>query len=159
MRRLLIDNNIWAASEKAYPDVVNFLVGAFNHGDLIYMSRIIHMELLSFYEIDTNEKIKQSRNDIIKCVDEFLEVDEEVALKAAEIRRTAKLNGKSAPKGPDAIIAATACLNDLILVSNNDKDFVWASEQYGFNLLNPVTDKDDYKTFCDQYEAKKKAGL
>ena len=55
-------------------------------------------------------------------------LDEPVILKAIEIRKFNKL------KLPDAIIAATALINNFTLITRNEKDF---SNIEGFNLLNP----------------------
>lgn len=159
--KVLIDNNIWVADEKGYPDVVMYIEYLLKDevDSEILMSQVIHMELLSFSEIETNKKIKEGREGYIKLVDVMLEVDEKTFLLAAEIRRKAKLAGNSAPKGPDALIAAAASIHNLTLVSNNEKDFLWASTNYKFDYVNPIKDKDHYKAFCDKYEDDKKKGL
>lgn len=159
--KMLIDNNIWAADEKGYPDVVKYIADLLED-DVdaeIYMTQVIHMELLSFSEIEINEKIKEGREGYLRLVDVMLEVDEKTFLLAAEIRRKAKLAGNSAPKGPDALIAASAILHNLTLVSNNDKDFLWASANYSFEYLNPIKDKEHYQAFCVKYEDNKRNGL
>ncbi|MCL6587919.1 MAG: PIN domain-containing protein [Anoxybacillus sp.] len=56
-------------------------------------------------------------------VDEIIDITSPIAMKAGEIRRKAKLLGRRVPKGPDALIAATAIVHRIPLVSNNDKDF------------------------------------
>jgi hypothetical protein len=61
------------------------------------------------------------------------------------------------PKGPDALIAAPAIVYNIPLVSNNDRDFVWISRQFGFTLINPIQDNEVYQQFQDAY--KKKRGL
>ncbi|MDN4075309.1 type II toxin-antitoxin system VapC family toxin [Fictibacillus terranigra] len=48
-------------------------------------------------------------------------MDEETVVLAAEIRRKGKLDGVKV-KAPDAIIAATASIHQIKLVSHNDKD-------------------------------------
>ncbi|MCP3763774.1 PIN domain-containing protein [Domibacillus sp. A3M-37] len=150
--RYLIDNNVWAAHEKSYPDVVHFILESIQNDDLLYMNRVIHMELMSFYEVETIPAVRTGREGFVQLVDEMIELDEKIAVLAAEIRRKAKVAGRSAPKGPDAIIAATAKIHNLILVSNNDKDFVWASKNFGFQYFNPVTDQADYQNHCKVFE-------
>lgn len=160
MTKVLVDNNIWAAHEKKYPDAVVYIDNQIiENEDEIYMTRIIEMELLSFSEIETNSTIKKNRERYLTFVDVMLEVDVQTTYLAAEIRRKAKLAGRSAPKGPDALIAAAASIHKLILISNNDKDFLWASKHYGFEYVNPISDKEHYKAFCDKYEEDKKNRL
>ena len=55
-------------------------------------------------------------------------LDEPIIIKAIETRKTYKT------KLPDAIIAATALINGLTLISSNIKDF---KNIQGLNLLNP----------------------
>jgi predicted nucleic acid-binding protein len=117
------------------------------------------MELMSFSEIETNDIIKANREKYLTFIDEMLELDSQTTNLAAEIRRKAKLAGRTAPKGPDALIAASASIHKLILISNNNKDFQWASENYNFTYINPIRDKEHYKAFCVKFEADKKNGL
>lgn len=56
------------------------------------------------------------------------ELDKEIKLKTIELRKSGKI------KLPDAMIAATALVNELILISRNSADFTWIN---GLNLLNP----------------------
>lgn len=159
-RKVLIDNNIWAADEKGYHEVVDYIEYLLKD-DVdaeIYMTRIIEMELLSFSEIETNPQIKEGREGYIQLVDHMLEVDKNTTHLAAQIRRKAKLAGRSAPKGPDALIAASASLHNLTIVSNNDKDFLWASKQsdFKFEYINPIKDNEAYREYCRLYEEAKK---
>jgi hypothetical protein len=50
MSGYLIDNNVWTAHEKGYPDFVNFVYNLIEDNQVLYMNRIIQMELLSFSE-------------------------------------------------------------------------------------------------------------
>jgi predicted nucleic acid-binding protein len=59
-------------------------------------------------------------------------IDNDIILQAIKIRRVTKI------KLPDAIIAATAMVNDLILISDNDIDFNKV-EPLGLMYLNPRT--------------------
>ncbi|WP_404429539.1 PIN domain-containing protein [Sutcliffiella horikoshii] len=159
MSKVLIDNNIWVAHEKMYPDAVSYINQTIENEYEICMTRIIEMELLSFSEIETNPLVKDNREKYFLLIDEMFEIDGQTTKLAAEIRRKAKLAGRTAPKGPDALIAATASIHKLILVSNNDKDFQWASKNYGFTYINPILNKAHYKAFCNQFEVEKQNGL
>lgn len=64
---------------------------------------------------------------------EVFALDEPVIIKTIEIRKTSKT------KLPDAIIAATAIVNKLVLITRNTRDF---SEIEGLNILNPFEIKD-----------------
>ncbi len=86
----------------------------------------------------------------------MIEITEEVSFQAAEIRRKSKIAGRSVLKGPDAIIAATAKIHNLILVSNNDRDFIWASKNFSFQYMNPIQDKQAYSAFVRAFEENKK---
>ena len=59
-------------------------------------------------------------------------INEEIIEWAILIRKKTKI------KLPDAIIAATAIINDYILLSDNDKDF-FKVEPMGLKYLNPKT--------------------
>ena len=78
------------------------------------MSVITRMELLSWPGADTNQTA---------VLEKFIDgsfvyaLDEPVIVKAIEIRKTNKT------KLPDAVIAATALINGLTLISINTKDF------------------------------------
>lgn len=61
----------------------------------------------------------------------ILPLTDAVADKAIELKRKRKI------KLPDAVIAATALVNDMTLVSRNDDDFQKIS---GLKYLNPFTD-------------------
>lgn len=60
----------------------------------------------------------------------ILRVDDEIIKRTIDIRKKYKL------KIADAIIAATAIVNGLTLVSNNDKDF---KKVHGLKYLNPTS--------------------
>ena len=58
-----------------------------------------------------------------------LSMSEEILLKTVEIRRKAKI------KLPDAVIAATAIIHNLTLLSDNDSDFLKVGE---LKYINPT---------------------
>ena len=157
MSRKLIDNNIWVAHEMNYPDAVSYINLSIENEDILVINTVIQMELLSHFEIETDNQIKEGREAYIyQMADEIIEIDGKIALKAGEIRRKAKTAGRKVPKGPDALIAATAIIHDLVLVSNNDKDFVWASNEFGFTLFNPIRDNEHYKKYQIDYKKNKR---
>jgi predicted nucleic acid-binding protein len=80
----------------------------------LQMSVIVKMELLSFQDGGMREQIIKE----IVNTSEILLLTEEIIDKTIEIRRKTKV------KLPDAIIAATAIVNKMTLISCNDSDFL-----------------------------------
>lgn len=89
------------------------------------ISVISEIELLSW-----NTKNKDDLKILQGFVDDIhvIELDKTIKRETANIRKTYKV------KLPDAIIAATAISNQLILITRNDKDF---SKINGLKLFNP----------------------
>ncbi len=89
------------------------------------ISVITRMELLSWSGI--NEQQSSILTSFIEDSDVF-PLDEPIILKTIEIRKSYKT------KLPDAIIAATAIVNNLPLITRNTKDF---SGIEGLKVVNP----------------------
>ncbi|NOU19277.1 MAG: type II toxin-antitoxin system VapC family toxin [Bacteroidales bacterium] len=74
----------------------------------------------------------------IKIVEEFLAgseihfINDDIIMRAIQIKKETRI------KLPDAIIAATAMVNNFILLSDNDKDFLKV-KPLGLNYINPKT--------------------
>ncbi len=89
------------------------------------ISVIVRMELLSWTEATLQQ---------LQVLQEFINgstvfgLEEKIILKAIEIRKSAKV------KLPDAIIAATAFTNELVLITRNANDFKNISN---LQVLNP----------------------
>lgn len=156
----LVDTNIWIGHSINYPDAVSYIDNELiAKGKTIAINRVIQMELLSHEDIENIKAVRDTfENYIENMADVIYELDEQIALKAAEIRRKAKVANKKVPKGPDALIAATAAVLGIPVVSNNDKDFIWASTHpdFSFKYINPINDNEDYKLFQDALKASKK---
>lgn len=58
-----------------------------------------------------------------------------LGIDAEIIKQTIKIRKKYKLKIPDAIIAATAMVNDFVLISDNDKDFL---KIHGLQYVNPA---------------------
>jgi len=89
-----------------------------------FISVITYMEILSY-----NFSSKSEENFIIELLDLFkvVYINRETADEAIEIRK------KNRIKLPDAIIAATAIINELFLVTRNIDDF----KNVAVNIINP----------------------
>lgn len=116
-----------------------------------YLDNIFPAEALSFMDSVVDEDSKVSCITKIELLawnppspadirirEEFLEgteiqfINDEIINRAVQIRKETKI------KLPDAVIAATALAHDLILLSDNDKDFTKV-ETLGLKYLNPKT--------------------
>ena len=90
----------------------------------VNLSVITKIELLSF---DNEDELKNI--DRLLVISRIFSLDDEIVDKTIEVRRKYKL------KLPDAIIAATAMINNLILVTHNKKDF---KEIRGLKIIDPL---------------------
>lgn len=91
------------------------------------ISVISKMELLGWQAPNQNDELK-IRNFVTDCI--VYPLSDDVVEKTIELRKKLKI------KLPDAIIAATAIVYSLTLISRNDKDFEKIIE---LNYLNPFT--------------------
>ena len=93
-----------------------------------FLSIISKIELLGWQTPNAKaiKKVEQFVND-----SEVIMLTNEIAEKAIELKRNQKI------KLPDAVIAATAIVNDFTLISRNDDDF---RKILGLKYLNPFTD-------------------
>jgi len=90
----------------------------------VNLSVITKIELLSF---DNEDELKNIDRLLVNS--RIFSLDDEIVDKTIEVRRKYKL------KLPDAIIAATAMINNLILVTHNKKDF---KEIRGLKIIDPL---------------------
>ena len=110
----LIDTNIFTKytqeelSEKGN-ELVDGILNSFN----CQISVITRMELLSW----------NTDQETINLIEEFIGISKEFGLTEEIISKTAAMRRNIKIKLPDAVIATTAIVNDLILISDNDKDF------------------------------------
>lgn len=89
------------------------------------ISIITHIEVLGFSNIDEAEEDKL--RDFVS-ISRILSLNTQVALKAIEIKRNIRI------KLPDAVIAATALISGLELITRNISDF---KDIDGLELINP----------------------
>ena len=110
----LIDTNVFTKyiqdelSEKGN-ELLDEILNSFS----CQISVITRIELLSW---NTNQET-------IDLIEEFIEMSKEFGLTEEIITKTAEMRKNIKIKLPDAVIATTAIVNNLILVSDNDRDF------------------------------------
>ncbi len=92
------------------------------------MSVITKIELLG-WQASTSKQMQEVKNFVMDS--EILALTDTIVDKTVEIKRSLKI------KLPDAIIAATAIVHDLTLLSRNDDDF---RKVPGLKYLNPFSD-------------------
>ena len=110
----LIDSNIaiYLLNGSLNENALTFIEPIIN--DAYSLSVITKIELLGFTFSDAN-KLSETQYFIDDST--LLALTDEIVTKTIELRQTFKI------KLPDAIIAATAMVFDLTLISRNDKDF------------------------------------
>ena len=126
-KRFLIDTNIaiYFLDGNLTPSVIVFLQPVINQE--INISVITKIELLGWSFPNSNKF--EIHNEFVSQSNIF-PLDDEIVEKTIEIRRTYKI------KLPDALIAATAIIFDMTLLSRNDKDFTQIPE---LKYMNPFT--------------------
>jgi predicted nucleic acid-binding protein len=156
--KALIDTNIYAADEMGYQDAVEFIAQLIDDERIIIMTSLVEMEIMSFWEIETDPTIKANRERYIQIADEIYDISKNEMHLAAEIRRKARadLQRQKSIKAPDAIIAASALIHNATLVSNNDRDFTWIRDHFTYNsrkldYVNPIQDNHEYASFNKAY--------
>ena len=114
-------NSVIDYLDNKLPDKANELIDGIDSK----ISVITRMELLSWSGIDTKQILVLS--EFINASEVFT-LEEPIILKAIEIRKTHKT------KLPDAIIAATALVNELCIITRNTKDF---NKIEGLEVIDP----------------------
>lgn len=127
-KRYLIDSNaiIDYFGELMPDNGLAFLDTIFDTDEII-VSVITHIEVLGF---QAPESYLRKIQDLIDIAEVIPLADSSIVERAIMIRRKTKI------KLPDAVIAATALIHGLTIVSRNEKDF---NRIDGLNYINPHT--------------------
>lgn len=124
-KQYLIDTNIIIYFlDKKIPDMYQERVATIFRSSF-NISTITKIEVLGWHKIPSAEKQKLNR---FMANAEVFYVDEAVEAKSISLKQSQKMTS------PDAIIAATATLHDLILLTRNVKDF---KKVPGLKIFNP----------------------
>ena len=115
--------------QQQFPAPVEKLVDNLTKESNPAISFISEVELLC-WKTATKDDLKVLNGFITNCF--VIELEQAIKLKTVEIQKAYNI------KLPDAIIAATAIIHGLILVTRNEKDFVNIE---GLKLLNPFNIK------------------
>jgi len=119
-QKYLIDTNVLidAQMNRLPKKGLEFLAEVINTNFII--SFITQIEYLGYKDIN------KSSEEFISLAD-IIEIDKQIIQNCINIRKNHKI------KLPDAIIAATALTRELILITNNEDDFIGL---HNFNLIN-----------------------
>jgi len=127
--RLLIDSNIWIYAAAGEPRVISVL-DRVAHADWIGYPAISRLELFGFPDLKPEDEGKLQK---------LLGFCAEVAVSSNVIDRAIALRKEKAIKAPDAIVAATALVENATLVTRNTDDFKTIK---GLSILNPFDSTD-----------------
>jgi predicted nucleic acid-binding protein len=125
----LLDTNtvIYYLDSVLHENALNFIEAKLDESGSI-ISIISKIELLG-WQAPTQHAMAQVEKFVLDSI--TLPMTDLVVEKTISLKRTLKI------KLPDAVIAATAIVNNLTLISRNDEDFRKIS---GLKYLNPFTD-------------------
>ena len=124
-KKYLIDTNVISHlfSERLPQNGKDFLKKVIDENFII--SVIVEIEILTYHELP----------DKMPLIEEFLQFANVLALDTITTQKTIELRRNNRKlKIADAIIAATAMVNDFILITNNTKDF---KDIEGLELIDP----------------------
>ncbi|MCU0469014.1 MAG: type II toxin-antitoxin system VapC family toxin [Arcicella sp.] len=118
--------------------ISKYLKEVFSENGLIFMDSVIENNLPKISVITQIEllswKIDDFDDNII--VENFIKGSKIFSLSDEVITQTISLRRKYKIKTPDAIIAATALVNNLTLITDNDRDFLNIKD---LQVINPNT--------------------
>lgn len=137
MNSLLIDTNIVIYTlqpKEKYRKIVDFMDKIYDNDqiDILY-SVIVEAEVFS---VQLPQEVKE-KVDILLSEVRIIKVDSDIARKAGEIRVKGKALGYSI-KLPDALIAATAIIENATLVTHNSADFRKINQFESLSIFDPM---------------------
>ena len=120
-QKYLIDTNV----------LIDAQMGRFSKKALNFLAEVINenfiVSFITFIEYLGYKDITKSSEEFIALA-EVIEIDKFIIQNCIDLRKSYKI------KLPDAIIAATALARNLILITNNEKDFVAVQNLTVINL-------------------------
>lgn len=131
--RFVVDTNIVIYILQGLEEIVNAMEELEDDDTEVYYSTIVEAELFSFHELTKEQRLKIRG---ILDLGEIIDVNSEIALKAAELRALSRKNYQRKLKLPDAIVAATAFVHSAALITRNAEDFSHLRD-HGLCIWNP----------------------
>ena len=124
MERYLMDSNV----------IIDYLAGSFISESGLFMDSVINVNPLTSVICKIEVLGFNMPDDALKILKDFFEYSTLLTLSSSVVEKTIEIRKKHRIKTPDAIIAATAIVNDLCLLTRNESDFKNIEE---LKLLNP----------------------
>ena len=118
--RYVVDTNIVIYILQGLEEIVKAMEKLEYDDIAVYYSTIVEAELFSFHELTKEQRVKIRG---ILDLGEIIDINSEIALKAAELRALSRKNYQRKLKLPDAIVAATAFVHSAALITRNVEDF------------------------------------
>jgi predicted nucleic acid-binding protein len=114
--------------------VIKYLNGVLHEEGLLFMEGVVAGErIISFVsEIELQSWIPHNQSDL-EIYQFFVSQSIIIGVDGNIIKETIKIRKNFKLKLPDALIAATAIVNDLTLIADNDKDFLRVKKLKYFN--------------------------
>lgn len=140
--KFVVDTNIVIYTLKGIEKIVKVMEKLEDDNIELYYSTIVEAELFSFHELTEEQRVKIRG---ILDLGEIIDVDSEIALKAAELRALSRKNYQRKLKLPDAIVAATASVHSAVLITRNVEDFNFLRD-HGLSIWDPFeSDKNIFE--------------
>lgn len=134
MSKYLVDTNIFIYASNENKKAIAFLREIFRDDVKDFLCSVVtEAELFSK---TTSEDFKK-RIEILLAEAIIIDVNSKIARKAGEIRVKGQDKGFKV-KLPDALIAATAIVENAILVTHNTSDFLKISQFENLNIIDPM---------------------
>ena len=126
--RYLIDTSV----------VIKYLNASFSSNSLNKLDQIIDQESRISFITEIELQVWNPANpDDMSIYQEFVANSQVIGIDSNIIRETIRIRKQYRIKLPDALIAATALVNDFVLVADNDKDYGKVSN---LKYSNPAKD-------------------
>lgn len=121
---MLLDSNIIIYAAQSENQFLRDLIA--DHSPCV--SVISSLEVLGYHRLTTNDR---KHFESFFSAAQVLEISQDVIIKAIDLKQTRKMSLG------DSLIAATALINNLTLVTRNLEDFAWVPQ---LEVLNPFDD-------------------
>ena len=138
--KVVIDTNIWLYVVAGVPSAVRYLTQLVEQQDtVIFYSVVTYIEIYSYSNLDSE---KRRVFEQLLSIGKLVELDEHISLVAADLRvARKKVTGKNL-KIADACVAATASVQNAMLITNDIDDFKNIEK---LKCLNPIDPTELYR--------------
>lgn len=138
--KVVIDTNIWLYVVAGVPSAVRYLTQLVEQQDTVILYSVVtYIEIYSYSNLDSE---KRRVFEQLLSIGKLVELDEHISLVAADLRvARKKVTGKNL-KIADACVAATASVQNAMLITNDIDDFKNIEK---LKCLNPIDPTELYR--------------